>query len=90
MGLGSDSAIEAADAVLVSGTLAPLPKAIRLAKKCMGIIYFNVTLALVAKLAVFALALFGLGEMWMAVVADVGVSIVSVLNAARLLKSKVK
>ncbi len=88
MGLGSDSAIEAADAVLVSGTLAPLPRAIRLAKKCMRIIYFNVTLALVTKLAVFALALFGLGEMWMAVVADVGVSIISVLNAARLLHKK--
>ena len=85
MGLGSDSAIEAADVVLVSGTLAQLPNGVRLAKKCMRIIYFNICLAIIAKLIVFVLALFGLGEMWMAVIADVGVSILSVLNAVRLL-----
>ena len=85
MGLGSDSAIEAADVVLVSGTLAQLPNGVRLAKKCMRIIYFNISLAIIAKLIVFVLALFGLGEMWMAVIADVGVSILSVLNAVRLL-----
>ncbi len=88
MGLGSDSAIEAADAVLVSGTLSALPEGIRLSKKAMRIIYFNVTFALLAKLIVFVLALVGLGQMWMAVVADVGVSILSVLNAARLLKKE--
>lgn len=88
MGLGSDSAIEAADMVLVSGNLSSLPGGIRLAKKAMRIIYFNVVFALLAKLAVFILALFGLGQMWMAVFADVGVSIIAVLNAARLMKQK--
>ncbi len=88
MGLGSDSAIEAADAVLVSDNLTALPKAIRLAKKCMRILYFNVALALITKLLVFLLALFGMGEMWMAVLADVGVSILAVLNATRLLQKK--
>jgi len=86
MGLGSDSAIEAADAVLVSGTLSALPDGIKLSKKAMRIIYFNIIFALTAKLAVFLLALFGMGQMWMAVFADVGVSILSVLNAARLLR----
>ncbi len=90
MGLGSDSAIEAADAVLVSGNLAPLPDGIRLAKKCMGIIYFNIWMAVLAKLLVFVLALLGMGQMWMAVLADVGVSILSVLNAARLLRNPSK
>ena len=85
MGLGSDSAIEAADVVLVSGNLAQLPNGVRLAKKCMKIIYFNISLAIIAKLIVFILALLGMGQMWMAVIADVGVSILSVLNAARLL-----
>lgn len=85
MGLGSDSAIEAADVVLVSGNLAQLPNGVRLAKKCMRIIYFNISLAIIAKLIVFILALLGMGQMWMAVIADVGVSILSVLNAARLL-----
>ena len=51
----------------------------------MRIIYFNISLAIIAKLIVFILALFGMGQMWMAVIADVGVSILSVLNAARLL-----
>ena len=89
MGLGSDSAIEAADVVLVSGNLSSLPSGVRLAKKTMRIIYFNITLALAAKFIVFLLALVGMGQMWMAVIADVGVSILSVINAARLLK-KVK
>ena len=51
----------------------------------MKIIYFNISLAIIAKLIVFILALLGMGQMWMAVIADVGVSILSVLNAARLL-----
>ena len=88
MGLGADSAIEAADVVLVSGNLSALPSGIRLAKKAMRIIYFNIVFALAAKFIVFLLALFGLGQMWMAVIADVGVSIFSVINAARLLKKQ--
>ncbi len=88
MGLGSDSAIEAADAVLVAGNLTALPDALHLSKQTMRIIRFNLIFALVIKLAVFLLAIFGMGQMWMAVFADVGVSVLSVLNVIRLFRNK--
>ncbi len=88
MGLGSDSAIEAADAVLVAGNLTALPDAIRLSKQTIRIIRFNLIFALVIKLAVFCMAFFGMGQMWMAVFADVGVSVISVLNVIRLFQNK--
>lgn len=84
MGLGSAAAIEAGDVVLTSGSLARLPDAVRLSRRVMGVVRFNIAFALTVKAAVLILAAVGFAPMWAAVFADVGVSILSVLNAARL------
>jgi Cd2+/Zn2+-exporting ATPase len=86
MGFGSEAAIEAADAVLASGNLEQLPKAVRLSRKVMNTVKFNITFALIIKSAVIILAALGLAQMWMSVIADTGVSVACVLYAARLLK----
>ncbi len=86
MGLGSEAAIEAADAVLSAGDLTALPKAVRLAKKTMRTIRANIAFALAVKAAVIILALFGVAQMWMSVLADTGVCVICVLFAARLLR----
>ena len=88
MGFGSDAAIESADVVLSSGNLERIPDVIRLSRRTMNLITFNTIFALVVKAAVLVLGAFGLAAMWMAVFADVGVSILSVLNASRLLAVK--
>ena len=88
MGLGSEAAIEAADAVLSSGDLTALPKAIRLARKTINTIRANIIFALTVKAAVIILASFGLAQMWMSVLADTGVCVVCVLYTARLLRIK--
>lgn len=88
MGLGSEAAIEAADAVLSSGDLTALPKAIRLARKTMNTIRANIIFALAVKAAVIILAFFGLAQMWMSVLADTGVCVACVLYTARLLRIK--
>lgn len=87
MGLGSDSAIEASDAVLTSGTLTQLPKAIKLAKKTINTVRTNIAFALAVKAIVIILAGFGIATMWMSVIADTGVSVACVLYSARLLSS---
>lgn len=84
MGLGSAAAIEAGDVVLTSGSLDKLPDAIRLSRRVMGVVRFNIAFALTVKAAVLILAAVGFAPMWAAVFADVGVSLLSVLNAARL------
>lgn len=86
MGLASDAAIEAADAVLLSDRLSSLPRAIGIARRTSRLARFNIAFALVVKLAVFALALFGYANMGLAVFADVGVTVLSVLNATRALR----
>ena len=86
MGLGSEAAIEAADAVLSSGTLHALPKAVRTARRTMRTIRTNIIFALAVKAAVIVLACFGLAAIWMSVVADTGVCVICVLYTARLLK----
>lgn len=88
MGFGSEAAIESADAVLSSGNLTPLPKAISISRKVMSTIKTNIIFAIVVKAAVIVLATLGIASMWMSVVADTGVSVVCVLYAARLLKLK--
>lgn len=88
MGLGSETAIEASDAVLASGTLDNLPKAIRLARRVMSTVRTNITFALAVKLAVIILATVGIATMWMSVIADTGVSVICVLYSARLLRKK--
>ncbi|MGN0509098.1 MAG: heavy metal translocating P-type ATPase, partial [Ruminococcus sp.] len=88
MGLGSEAAIEASDAVLSSGNLVKLPDAIKLSRRVMRTVKTNIAFALTVKTAVIILAAFGLASMWMSVIADTGVSVACVLYAARLLKSK--
>lgn len=88
MGLGSEAAIEASDAVLSSGSLVKLPDAIKLSRKVMRTVRTNIIFALTVKAAVIILAAFGVASMWMSVIADTGVSVACVLYAARLLKSK--
>lgn len=88
MGLGSEAAIEASDAVLSSGNLVKLPDAVKLSRSVMRTVKTNIIFALTVKAAVIILAAFGLASMWMSVIADTGVSVACVLYAARLLKSK--
>ena len=90
VGLGTQAAIETADAVLSGGSLALLPRAIRLAKRCMGVIHFNIAFALAIKAAVLVCTPLGFVPMWMGVFADVGVMALTVLNTLRILKFKVK
>ncbi len=85
MGLGSSAAIESGDVVLTAGSLGKLPDAIHLSRRVMGVVRFNIVFALTVKAAVLILAACGYAPMWAAVFADVGVSVLSVLNAARLL-----
>lgn len=90
MGLGSEAAIEASDAVLASGTLEKLPDAIKLSRKVMNTVRTNIVFAISVKALVIILAALGLATMWMSVIADTGVSVACVLYAARLLKGKPK
>ena len=87
-GLGSDAAIEAADVVLMDDKPSKIALAIRIARRTIGIARQNVWLAIGIKLAVLILAAFGAATMWMAVFADVGVTVLAVLNAIRALNSK--
>ncbi len=83
--LGSDAAIEAADVVLMDDDPAKLSQAMRLARKCMRIVYENIIFALGIKLAFLVLGAVGIATMWWAVFADVGVMVLAVLNAMRML-----
>ena len=86
-GLGSDAAIEAADVVLMDDNPAKTALAIRIARRTLRIARQNVGFAIGVKVAVLLLAAFGLATMWMAVFADVGVTVLAVLNAMRALKA---
>ena len=86
-GLGSDAAIEAADVVLMDDHPSKIATAIRLARRTLGIARQNVAFAIGVKVAVLILATFGLATMWLAVFADVGVTVLAVLNAMRALKT---
>ena len=83
--LGSDAAIEAADVVLMDDDPARLAEAMALARKCMGIVYQNIVFALGVKALFLALGALGIANMWWAVFADVGVMVLAVLNATRML-----
>lgn len=79
MGLGSEAAIEAADAVLSSGTLSQLPTAVKISRRTLATVKSNITFALCVKAAVIILAALGMAAMWMSVIADTGVSVACVL-----------
>ena len=85
-GLGSDAAIESADVVLMDDDLGKLPQVIRLAKKTVRIAQQNMTLALVVKLIFLVLCGLGISNMWEAIFADVGVTLLAVWNALRVLR----
>ena len=85
--MGSDAAIEAADIVLMDDDLAKLPVAVGIARKTLNIVRQNIVFALGVKFLVLALSAVGLANMWMAVFADVGVSVIAILNASRMLKA---
>ena len=85
-GLGSDAAIEAADVVLMDDNPSKIALAIRIARRTLRIARQNVGFAIGVKIAVLLLAAFGLATMWMAVFADVGVTVLAVLNAMRSLR----
>jgi Cd2+/Zn2+-exporting ATPase len=84
-GLGSDAAIEAADVVLMDDKPSKIALAIRIARRTLGIAKQNVWFAIGIKIAVLVLAAFGIATLWMAVFADVGVTVLAVLNAMRAL-----
>ena len=84
--MGSDAAIEAADVVLMDDDPLQISKAIKISRKCLGIVYQNIVLSIVIKLACLILVAFGAANMWLAVFADVGVMILAVLNAVRALR----
>ena len=85
-GLGTDAAIEAADVVLMDDRPGKLPTALSIARKTRRIVTENIAFALIVKFAVLALAVPGISTMWMASFADVGVCVLSVLNAMRTLR----
>ncbi len=85
-GLGSDAALEAADVVLMDDKPSKVALAVRIARRTLGIARQNVAFAIGVKIAVLLLAAFGIATMWMAVFADVGVTVLAVLNAMRALK----
>jgi len=87
-GLGSDAAIEAADVVLMTDEPSKLVDAIKIAKRTRRIVVQNIVFALGVKIFVLLLGSFGMASMWEAVFADVGVALIAILNAMRVLNTK--
>ena len=83
--LGSDAAIEAADVVLMDDDPLKIVKAIRISKKCLGIVYQNIVFALAVKGVCLILGALGIANMWLAIFADVGVMVLAILNALSLI-----
>ena len=87
-GLGADSSIESADIVLMTDELSKIVDAIKLSKRTMKIVKQNIIFAIFIKILVLILSAFGISTMWEAVFADVGVSIIAIINALRVLRVK--
>lgn len=87
-GLGSDAAIEAADIVLMDDRPSKISTAMKISKKTLQIVVQNIVFALGVKALVLLLGAFGMANMWEAVFADVGVSVIAILNASRTLRIK--
>ena len=86
-GMGSDAAIEAADVVLMDDKPSKLPEAIKIARKTMSIVWQNIIFALAVKTVVLVLGAAGFAGMWLAIFADVGVTVIAILNAMRAMKA---
>ncbi len=89
-GIGSDAAIEASDVVLMHDDLSKIPIAIKISKITKSIVNFNILFALGFKVLMLVLAALGFASIWMAVFADVGVTLIAVLNSIRIMKMKIK
>ena len=87
-GIGSGAALETADIVLMADDLTGLPWLVRHSRRTLSVIRQNIILAITAKAVVLVLAFFGLANLWMAIAADLGVSLVVVANALRLLRAR--
>lgn len=87
-GVGSDAAVESADIVIMDDDITKIPKAIKISRKCMRIVYENIYFALGVKALCLVLGALGIADIWLAVFADVGVMIIAVLNSIRSLKNK--
>lgn len=83
-GIGSDSAVEAADAVLMNGDLRMLGKSVGVCRKTLRIVKENIILSLCVKMGIMVLAVLGIGNMWLSVIGDVGVAIIAIINSLRL------
>ena len=84
--LGSDAAIEAADIVIMTDEPSKIATAMKISRKTLKIVYQNISFALIVKIGVLILSAFGFASMWAAVFADVGVTVLAVLNSFRALK----
>jgi Cd2+/Zn2+-exporting ATPase len=85
--MGQDSAIEAADLVIMTDNLEKLPTAVKIARKTIAISWQNIIFALGVKGLILILGLFGIANMWLAVFADVGVAVLAILNSMRSLRA---
>ena len=86
MDFGADSAIEAADVVIMTDEPSKIEKLLKISKKTLNVAYQNIYLAIGIKVLVLILSAFGLANMWQAVFADVGVTVIAVFNSLRVLK----
>ena len=86
--LGSDAAIEAADIVLMDDDPLKIAKAIKISKKCLKIVYENIYFAIGIKVICLILGAIGIANMWLAIFADVGVSVIAIINSLRVLRVK--
>jgi Cd2+/Zn2+-exporting ATPase len=86
--MGSDAAIEAADIVLMDDDPMKIPKAIRISRKCIGIVYQNIVFAIGVKVLCLLLGALGITNMWFAIFADVGVAVLAILNSTRSLNTR--
>ena len=84
--LGSDAAIEAADIVLMDDDITKIAQTVKIARKTIGIIHANIIFAIAVKIVILVLSVFGIANMWMAIFGDVGVLVLCILNAMRLLR----
>ena len=87
--IGSDAAIEAADIVLMDDDVRKIARTVHIARKTMGIIHANIIFAILVKVLILILSVLGIANMWMAIFGDVGVLILCILNAMRLLRKDV-
>ena len=85
-GIGASSAIEASDVVIMNDDLIKIEESIRISKKTNKIIKQNLLFALIIKILVLVLSVFGVAEMWQAVFADVGVTLITIVNTMRILR----